>query len=157
MQIELLADRHDAIPVVAQWSFEQWGRRVAGNTLEASVERVMQRLNREQPPLGIVATDGRMILGTAQLKIREMDIYPQYEHWLGGVYVAPQARGKGLGSRLAQEIAARARAFDIAKLYLQTEKLDGGLYARLGWKPIEQVHYHGMHVLVMVRELAHQA
>jgi GNAT superfamily N-acetyltransferase len=153
MEIELLADRCDAIPIISRWSFEQWGRRVADNTLEATIERMRQRLNRDRLPLGIVATDGPTILGAAQLKIREMDIYPQYEHWLGGVYVAAQARGKGLASRLAQEIAERAKEFDVQKLYLQTERLAGGLYARLRWKPIEQADYHGLRMLVMVREL----
>ena len=153
MQIELLADRHDAIPIVARWSFDQWGRGVAGNTLEATIERTMQRLNRDRLPLAVVATEGAKILGTAHLKIREMDIYPQFEHWLGNVYICAEARGRGLASQLAQHIADRAKGLDIANLYLQTEKLDGGLYARLGWKPVEQVHYHGLDVLVMVREL----
>ena len=34
-------------------------------------------------------------------------------------------------------------------LHLQTDDLSGGLYARLGWRPLERVHYIGREVLVM--------
>jgi len=42
----------------------------------------------------------------------------------------------------------------ISKLYLQTESLDGGLYARLGWKPVVESDTRGFPVLVMVRGLS---
>jgi hypothetical protein len=38
--------------------------------------------------------------------------------------------------------------------YLQTERHDGGLYARLGWQPLEEVHYHGVDVLVMGNQVS---
>lgn len=42
---------------------------------------------------------------------------------------------------------------DVHNLYLQTERLNGGLYYRLGWKPVEQVNYRGLDVLVMENEI----
>jgi GNAT superfamily N-acetyltransferase len=47
--------------------------------------------------------DGKLI-GAAQLKIREMDIYPGREFWLGAVYVDPAARGQGIGELLVKRI-----------------------------------------------------
>ena len=41
----------------------------------------------------------------AQLKRREMDIYPEREFWLGGVFVSPDTRGQGIGSALCGQIA----------------------------------------------------
>ena len=81
------------------------------------------------------------------------DIYPDKLHWLGGVFVAPQYRGKGIGSTLAEHIARKAPSYGVKILYLQTEQLDGGLYSRLGWTPFEQVDNHGLRVLVMERHV----
>lgn len=44
-----------------------------------------------------------------------------------------------------------ASQMGVETLYLQTQDLTGGLYKRLGWKPIEQVNYDGEEALVMER------
>ena len=85
-------------------------------------------------------------------KIREMAMFPEYEHWLGGVYVVEQARGQGVASLLVTEILSRARRAGISKLYLQTENLTGGVYCRHGFKAVEEVNDKGVHVLVMVAD-----
>ena len=53
---------------------------------------------------------------------------------------------------LVTEILGRARRAGISKLYLQTENLTGGVYCRHGFKALEEVHYKGLHVLVMVAD-----
>ena len=55
---------------------------------------------------------------------------------------------------MTRKIAEISVALGIDKLHLQTERLDGGLYARLGWTPIEAVYNEGLHVLVMEKDLA---
>lgn len=152
MQFEFLINRPDAIPVIGRWYNEEWGRPHRDEKLEETIESLHAYLNVDRIPFILVATENDTILGAAQLKYREMaNIYPDKEHWLGGVYVLPEHRGRGLGSRLANEIASRAPAHDVDVLYLQTERLDGGLYRPLGWKPIEQVNNNGIEVLVMQR------
>jgi GNAT superfamily N-acetyltransferase len=154
IELTFLADRADAIPVIAQWYFDQWGHLIKGETLERSLERLQNFLNRDKMPFILVAIRDGEIAGSAQLKFREMaDLYPDKEHWLGGVYVAPGCRGQGLGSLLAEDIARRAPHYGVRTLHLQTERLDGGLYRHLGWVPLEQVNNHGLEVLVMERDL----
>lgn len=148
IQIELLADHPDDADIVGRWYWEQWGK-VAGESLQASIDRTRTFMSRTGPPMIVLARDGDEWLGAAQLKVREMSIYPQYEHWLGGVYVHPRARGRGVGGRLVDEVMSRARAAGIGRLYLQTEHLDGGLYGRHGFEGLEEVVYHGVRVLVM--------
>lgn len=97
--------------------------------------------------------EGDELLGVAQLKIREMDIYPDKEHWLGGVYVSSAARGRGVGSFLVTRALELAKHLQVKTLYLQTENLRGGLYAPLGFRPLEQTHYNGVDVLVMEHSL----
>lgn len=154
MELKLLADHEDAIPTIARWYYDEWGHKDANNSYEQTCERIRGKLNRDKAPLHVVAVKDGDVLGVAQLKIREMNIYPDKEYWLGSVYVAPEARGRKIASRLCERVAEIARSLGIAILHLQTERTDdGGLYAGLGWKPIEQAHYHGVDVLVMERNL----
>jgi GNAT superfamily N-acetyltransferase len=153
LNFEFLVDRQDSIPVVAKWYFEEWGYNVPGNSIEQSIDRITRKVNREQPPLHILAVEDGKVLGVAQLKLHEMDIYPEQEFWLGGLFVSPISRSKGIGSALTNKIATIAADFGVKDLYLQTEALDGGLYQQLGWHVIETVGYKGMHVAVMVKTL----
>ena len=66
---------------------------------------------------------------------------------------SPAHRGNGIASRIANRTAEIARSLGVKTLHVQTERLDGGLYARLGWAPFEQVNYRGLDVLVMERHL----
>jgi GNAT superfamily N-acetyltransferase len=142
------------MPMIGRWYHAAWGQRLLGETEAQSVRGLEIYLNTDRIPFMLCATDGEALLGVAQLKYREMGaLFPDMEHWLGGVYVAPDRRGAGIGSALAEEIARRASARGAHALYLQTERLDGGLYGRLGWQPVRQVSHHGLEVLVMERPL----
>jgi GNAT superfamily N-acetyltransferase len=154
MQFEFLINRRDAIPTIGRWYHQEWGFRLRGDTEEQCINALNDYLGSDKIPFILVATDQEEILGAAQLKFREMeDIFPEKEHWLGGVFVAPEHRGHRIGSRLAQEIAERAPSYGVRTLHLQTERLDGGLYRRLGWQPVTQVDNHGLNVLVMERQV----
>ena len=97
MHFALLADRPDAIPLIAQWYFDQWGERSPGSTVATTCAYLETYLNRTSIPLLVLAVNHDDILGVASLKYREMDIYPDREHWLGGVYVPTVHRDRGLG------------------------------------------------------------
>jgi RimJ/RimL family protein N-acetyltransferase len=154
IDFSFLADRKDAIPVIARWYFEQWGHLIKDETLERSIERLQDSLNRDKIPFILVATLAGEVIGAAELKYREMaSMFPDKEHWIGGVYVSSKHRGQGYGSEIAEQIAVRAPKYGVETLHLQTEKLDGGIYARLGWVPTDQVTNHGLEVLVMERHL----
>lgn len=154
MQFTFLADRPSFVPTIARWYFDQWGHAVAGNSYEATCARIKANLEEAELPIYLLAVDDDQLLGVAQLKLREMDIYPDYEFWLGGVYVSGAARGQGIASGLCRQIIDIADSRAVGTLYLQTERLDGGLYAKLGWQAIEQTHYRGYDVLVMQRQVS---
>lgn len=155
MKLELLADREDVIETIGGWYHATWGSRLHESTLEQSIARLSDYLNHDRMPLMLVATEDQEAIGVAQLKYREMkDAFPNLVHWLGGVYVVPARRGGGIASRLAEAVAETAAKFGVASLYLQTERLDGGLYAKLGWRPLQTLRYHGLDVVVMERALS---
>ena len=78
-----------------------------------------------------------------------MDIYPELEHWLGGVYVAPDYRRRGIAKLIVEESKNVARMLGVQKLYLQTEYIDGGIYSQLGWKLVDKLIYNNVNVAVM--------
>jgi len=149
MHFKYLADHEEAIPIIARWYFSEWGHRTEETSAEELSLKLQKYLNRDKIPLILLAMERENIIGVAQLKFREMDIYPDKEHWIGGIFVPEKYRGNKVAARLISKVIEIAQAFDVNKLYLQTERLDGGLYPRLGWKPIEQVEYKGSDVLVM--------
>jgi GNAT superfamily N-acetyltransferase len=157
MKFVLLADYPQAAATVARWYHGQWGYLTpseSADTIAAKLERFM---NRDRVPLLVLGVDGDAPVAAAELKFREMDIYPEKEHWIGGVFVVPGHRHRGLGARVVERVADIARLLGVQTLHLQTERLDGGLYARLGWSPLEQVNYKGLDVLVMARALGGRA
>jgi len=153
MEFSLLADEPNAAITVAQWYFDEWCKDTGRHRFEFVQEQVSAAINRDQAPLIVLAKESDTLLGSAELKIREMDAYPQYEFWLGGVYVVEPARGKGIGSALVKEVIKRAKELEIEKLYLQTENLSGGLYTEHGFEPIEQKKSKGVTVLIMVAHI----
>ena len=153
MELELLVENKEAIPIVASWYYKEWWYLSKENTLAKVTEKLHDYLNTDKIPLIVLAVDKGEILGASQLKYREMDIYPEKEHWLGGVYVSENHRGNGIAERIINKVISIATELGVRKLYLQTERLDGGLYKCLGWQPIEQVNYRGIDVLVMEKEI----
>ena len=153
MKLELLAKNKNQLLTIAKWYIEEWGYLCKEKTLEKEIENLQEYLNEDRVPLILTAIDHGELLGAAQLKFHEMSIYPDKTHWLGGVYVSKKYRGKGIAYQLILELIEIARKLNIKTLYLQTENLDGGLYRRLGWMPLEQVNYHGIDVLVMEKRL----
>lgn len=153
MKFEFLADRPEAVNLVAGWYFGEWGRFSQNSSVERVAKKISQSMNKTTPPLLLLVTDRDAIVGAVELKYREMDIYPDKEHWLGGLFVKPEYRNLGLGEQLVEQVVRLAESFNIQQLYLQTERLDGGLYARLGWQALEQVCNKGIKVLVMERRI----
>ncbi|WP_164085641.1 GNAT family N-acetyltransferase [Stenotrophomonas maltophilia] len=138
---------------LAQWYHAQWGRD-AGLSLEQELQRLNPVQDADGFPHLIAAFDGGQLVGAVQLKRREMQAFPQYEHWLGSVFVADSHRGRGLAGALVEQAAVRAARMWVTDLYLQTEALDGGLYARLGWRPLQEADNRSHRVLVMVRRIS---
>ncbi len=152
LKIEYLADYPEFVPILAGWFFQEWGARTPNDTLQVFTERLLERMNRDKPPLAVVALQGEEPVGTAALKIQEMETHPQYKYWLGSVYVKENWRGSGIASALINAVIREAERFDISELYLYTRGSEG-LYKRLDWQEIERPIFRGRTVTIMKREI----
>ncbi|MFL1464251.1 GNAT family N-acetyltransferase [Roseococcus sp. DSY-14] len=92
------------------------------------------------PPEGptgcFVAFEGAEPVGTASLVQQDLPSRPDLAPWLAGVFVVPEARGRGHAGRLVGHVEAHAAAAGVRTLWLYTGAADG-LYARLGWQVAE--------------------
>jgi len=149
MEFSYLKHKPEFIPKIANWYFEQWGYLMEIPSVEVIKDRLQTQLNSNKIPLVLLLVENEELLGTCQLKYHEMDIYPDKEHWLGGVYICDKQRGKGLAKKMVIKAKNIAKSLGVKVLYLQTENLSGGIYAQLGWQPIEQITNKGEQVLVM--------
>lgn len=143
-----LADRVDLIPTLAGWFYDEWGHNSADLTPATFEQKLRQRLNRDRVPLVLVLLRDDSPIASASLKNQEMEIHPQYLHWLGSVYVLPEYQGKGIGSNLVQYSVNEAKRLAVHDLYLYTRSREN-FYTRLGWKPLERPLYHGRRVVIM--------
>lgn len=150
----LLAQLPEFVPLVAKWLFDEWGHERPGSSLEALTKDISSKLDTTTLPIQMLALKGELPVGVAILKPHEMkDVFPDRTPWLGSVVVAPAHRGKGIGTALTREIEALALRRGFTRLYLQTERQDGGVYARLGWQTCDQLPYRGYHANVMSKQL----
>ena len=154
MEFCLLADDPSAAKTVANWYFEEWCKESGRATFDSVQKNVSASINTKKPPLIVLCKDKGILVGAAELKIREMDLFPKYEFWLGGVFVKEDFRSNGIASALVTRVIEIAREFNIKKLYLQTEDLTGGLYSKFGFEHLHQVDSKGVQVAVMCAETA---
>jgi len=151
MNIDYLANQPEYLPTLARWYYDEWAYLNENTSLESLIAVLEGYLNTDELPLLVLAYEQKTLLGAAQLKFREMSIYPDKEHWLGGVYVAPDYRNNGIAEKVIKQVYRSAQQFGVRTLHLQTADLTGGLYKRMGWKPIETVNNGHFDVLVMER------
>lgn len=149
-----LAERPDAVPQVARWWCDEWGLPQRHESLEAYLSELAS-LKPDDLPFHLLALNGRNILGVATLKDQSAlhKLFPDSQYWLSGVYVPPAFRGRGIATALCLKLVDIAKIKGVGRLHLVTEVLDGGLYAKIGWQPIGQVHVEGVDLLVMARDV----
>lgn len=148
MTIEYLADRPEALPILARWQHAEWGHIRPGDNLERRVARLEGQMGRGAIPLTVVALDGEEVLGSASLIENDMETRPELSPWLASVFVGPEYRRRGIASQLVRRIMAEAARLEVPLLYLYTVHSEQ-LYAGLGWTFLERTAYGGHDVVIM--------
>lgn len=97
------------MPIVAGWLWHEWWHQ-DGHTLEQTHDAVAAFVSPSGPPQSFVLlVDGKPI-GTASLVAHDLDERPDLTPWLAGVFVSPEARGRGHVIHLIQVVEAACRA-----------------------------------------------
>jgi len=152
--IKFLSEVPELSNIIAKWYYDEWGTDNASMTLEAMHDIVQKKTaNNDQLPLSLVIFVDDHIAGVAELKYRENKNFPEYTHWLGGIFVAPQYRGLGLASKLINKAKAVAEKLNVKQLYLQTEPKNIRLYEGHNFKQLHTADHMGIQTTIMVTNL----
>ena len=153
MEIGFLADHPEFIEALAPLVAEHWRPILTGETVASRTAKLRDHLNRKILPIAWVAYSQSTVFGTAALRAQDL---PGHEHltpWLGGVFVVPQFRGKGIGAALTAAVEQYAKNLPgISTLYLFT--LDKqAWYKSLGWSMLEPCTWCNRAGDIMMKEL----
>src|ERR1041384_2478075 len=153
VQISYLADRPEFIETLAPWVCEHWRPIVAEETLATRVAKFRAHLNRSALPIAWVAHVDSQVLGTAALRAHDLPGRDDLTPWLGGMFVAPQFRGRGIGTALCKVVEEKAKDFVEGRtLYLFT--LDKqAWYTHLGWKTSDPCVWRGRAGHIMLKKI----
>jgi GNAT superfamily N-acetyltransferase len=153
IEISYLADVADLASQLIPGLLEHWRPLVPEDTAEARRQRFRAHMNRDVLPIAWLAHEGGRALGTAALRASDLPGREDLSPWLGGVYVEPPFRGRGIASSLCRTVEERAAALGYRRLYLFT--LDQrSLYERLGWRTLERAEWRGRAADVMAKDCA---
>jgi N-acetylglutamate synthase-like GNAT family acetyltransferase len=152
VQISYLIDHPNYIPQLAQWLFEQWGSILGEKTLETRIKKLKAHMNRDELPIAWVAHANGQLLGTAALRVHDLEEREDLTPWLGGVFVGSDFRRRGIGAALCATVEDAARSRGIQTLYLFT--LDKqAWYLRLGWAVLGPCVWHQRAGDIMCKQL----
>jgi N-acetylglutamate synthase-like GNAT family acetyltransferase len=138
----------EVIPLLVKWHHRQWAYLNPQSTLEKRLEKTTRYLCDEPIPSTFVAIESGKVLGSAAIVEHDMDTRTEYSPWLASVYVAPEHRDKGIGSKLVSYIMSFAKKHEIDTLYLYTPNKEK-FYKRLGWHTIHVELFNEVQVFVM--------
>jgi hypothetical protein len=87
VRISYLIDHPEYIPQLAQWLFEQWDSILGEETADARIKKLKAHMNRDELPIAWVAHANGQLLGTAALRVHDLEGREDLTPWLGGVFV----------------------------------------------------------------------
>jgi GNAT superfamily N-acetyltransferase len=149
MQILLLSQARHHLPTIADWLHKDWGALAPWADVNAIKQRLEDRCGGQAFPTCLIAqSDAGALLGTASLKIRELEKHPNKTYWLGDEYVKSEHRGQGLGSLLTQAAVDLAFTHRAQEIFLYTPDSQA-LYGKLGWTVVGQEWVNDEHVTLM--------
>ncbi|RYE54474.1 MAG: GNAT family N-acetyltransferase [Sphingobacteriales bacterium] len=153
MKITFLADMPEESLKIAQWYFDEWGYTVPGITVEMVHEKVLDKSrSRTDIPLIFIIHEDKELVGVTELKLRENKHFPEYEHWVGGVYVSPNYRGQGYASALISKAKTHTSDLGIKSLYLQCEDHNIDLYLKHDFKVLHNSEHNSVKTTIMVHD-----
>jgi len=152
MRIAYLADYPQFVPLINKWLFQEFSHLTIESSERKWLIALKKKLHKKKIPTSFVAISGENPIGFACLVHQDMETHKHLTPWLAGVYVIPEQRRQGIGTRLVLHAMAEAKELSITTLYLFTPDKKS-FYERLGWNVLEQTDYRGVNVFVMSVDL----
>jgi len=148
MRISYLAERPELAAQLIPGLLENWAHIFPQQTAADRAAKFEAHLNYDELPIAWVAHDGDSALGTAALRKYDLEGREDLSPWLGGVFVLPGHRRRGIASALCRIVETKAHERGVSRMYLFTHGQEA-LYERLGWATYEPMVWHGLQCTIM--------
>ncbi len=153
MRIDFLADHPQHALTLARWHHREWGALMRDWSHGDAERELTGHATRRTIPTTLVLLDDDALLGSVSLLDDDASQFRDLSPWLANLFVAPPARGRGLGAGLVGAAQNLARELGVPRLYLFTpEHLD--FYQRLGWQRLGERLLDAHPVSLMAIDLA---
>ncbi|MBF0680963.1 MAG: GNAT family N-acetyltransferase [Devosia sp.] len=141
IETALLIDRGDTVTPLVDLLEAVWPEWYNPRGASARAD-LAERMAREHMPLGIVAFVDGALAGTCALAAKSGGLVTERGPWLGGLVVAPEFRGQGVGAALLARTLVEARRLGHERVYALTATAQA-LFVREGWRLVETTPVHG--------------
>lgn len=151
-KVEKLIDHQHFIPEIAALKLEEYRRFVPDITLEDLVKGLEKNLSDFAFPIAYIVQENGRFVGAFSLRVCDLESHKHLTPWLGGLFVHPEQRKRGVGAFLISqaEVFAKERGFHILYLYTAEKAL---LYAKRGWTTIETAYFKHNPITIMEKRL----
>jgi GNAT superfamily N-acetyltransferase len=140
VEIAYLADHADHV-IALRAALHAQDREHYGPRTPADVAADIARsLQRDAPPLALIALCDGVFAGTATLRHDSITTHPQLEPWLAGFYVRPELRGCGIGRKLGGDDRSGGAAPRL-RAGLRRQRPRSVVVQRAGWQVVERISY----------------
>ncbi len=155
MDIVNLKEKPHYLNKLAQWQQNEWQDLNPGLTLENRIKKMQAYLNSENIPSTFVANQLNKPIGSAAIVMHDLKTRTDLSPWLASVFVNPDYRNTGVGTKLVVTVMDYAKSIGIRNLYLFT--LDEQLfYERLHWSHLATETYQNNKIKIMTTRLNNQ-
>ncbi len=153
IRLKLLKNCPEAIPQLAQWTYDQWSSYDSSLTKEMLIESFNKRLNDDRIPFALVALRDRKPIGLVSLNENtapEFSDYTDKNPWLGSLLVLPEEKKGGLEEELLKTVSNIARGLGYRKIYFYlSDPHMPEWYLKRGARHVEKRPFRGHTVSVM--------
>lgn len=151
MNVSYLRDRPEFLSSLAPAIVAHYRSLVPEESMESRNAKLRSHLNKDELPIAWVAHSGDEALGMAALRVHDLEGREDLTPWLGGVFVRPEHRRRGVASQLCRVVEDKAWSLEFETLYLFTTDQQS-LYSRLGWELWQKALWRGNPVDIMVKK-----
>lgn len=153
LHLELLKNCPSAIPLLADWEYEDWHGYDSSLTKERLIDEFHHSLNDGELPLVFVILKGSMPVGVISLNDEpepEMSDLADGNPWGGSFHIVPDERNQGLGEAMAKTLILIAKELGYEKIHFYTSNSQMvPWYTKRGAKIIDTRPYRGHMITTM--------
>jgi GNAT superfamily N-acetyltransferase len=150
MHIGYLEDHPEFIPILASAMVAHYRCILPEENMESRTGKLRSHMNKDRLPIAWVAHSRGDVFGTAALRTHDLEGREDLTPWLGGVFVRPEHRRRGIAATLCRVVEEKGWSLGFETLYLFTTDQQS-LYSRLGWQISERAIWRGNPVVIMMR------